>query len=81
MARKRFKRGGSTTKGLHARNIESLHYQMQVKDIQQWKREQKGRYPCRVFSSPEKPKLQEKENFLVGHMTARGEASTVATRA
>lgn len=78
MARKRHQRGGKA-KSLHARNIESLHYQMQVKEIQQWKRSQKGRFSCLVFSSPAKPKLQAKENFLVGHLSTRGEASVVAT--
>lgn len=78
MARKRFKRGGMA-KGLHARSIENLHYQLQAKEIQQWKRAQKGRSSCLVFSSPPKPKLQAKENFLVGHMSRRGEASVVAT--
>lgn len=78
MARKRFKRGGKN-KSVHQRKIEVLHLHMQMKDLQQWSRQQRGRFDCRVFSSPAKPKLQAKENFLVGHMSLRGEASVVAT--
>lgn len=72
MSRKRHTRGGKA-KGLHARKIEDLHFQMQLKDVQQWRRSQRGRFHCLVFGSPAKPKLQAKENFLVSHMSIRGE--------
>jgi hypothetical protein len=72
MARKRHTRGGKA-KGLHARKIEDLHFQMDVKDLQQWKRKLAGRADARVYRSPAKPKLQAKENFLVSHMSLRGE--------
>lgn len=72
MSRKRYQRGGKA-KGLHARKIEDLHYQMQRKAVMHWMREQKGRFNCLVFGSPAKPKLQAKENFLVAHMSIRGE--------
>lgn len=72
MARKRHKRGGAA-KSLHQRTIENLHNQMQRKAIQDWMREQRGRYHCLVFGSPAKPKLQAKENFLTNHMLKRYE--------
>lgn len=72
MARKRHQRGGKA-KGLHVRTIENLHHQMQRKAIMNWAREQRGRFHCLVFGAPAKPKLQKRENFLLTHMTARGE--------
>lgn len=46
---------------------------MGKKSVQQWMRVQRGRYECKVFGSPAKPKLQAKENFLLSHMSLRGE--------
>jgi len=58
---------------MQKQRIEELHHQMQRKAISHWMREQRGRFHCLVFSSPAKPKLQAKENFLVAHMGARDE--------
>ena len=55
------------------RRVEDLHNQIQLKDMQQWRRQQSGRFHCLVFGPPAKPKLQAKENFLVSHMSLRGE--------
>jgi hypothetical protein len=55
------------------RRIEDLHNRIQLKEMQQWRRQQAGRFHCIVFGSPAKPKLQAKENFLVSHMSLRGE--------
>jgi hypothetical protein len=55
------------------RKIEDLHFQIEKKDMQQWQRILARRADARVYRSPAKPKLQAKENFLVSHMSLRGE--------
>ena len=72
MSRKRHQRGGKI-KSVYTRSVASLHSQIEHKSIQHWLREQRGRYHCLVFGSPAKPKLQDKENFLVSHLSLRGE--------
>ena len=55
------------------KRIETLHRQLSEKDMRSWMREMQGRFNCRVFMSPAKPKLQSKENFLLNHMQQRAE--------